>query len=99
MKRDWSQAEVKRRDRRCRVRYECDGPIELAHTIGRKYDVQGMVNPADVVPLCKRHHMMYDAREFDLLPFMDYEEQAAAVRHVGISRAFSRLTSGIGEMA
>lgn len=97
VKRDWSQAEVKRRDRRCRVRYDCYGPVELAHVSGRRYDENGVVNPDDVVPLCQKHHMAYDAREFDLLPFLDLEEQSRAVLHLGIVRAYKRTTSGIGD--
>jgi hypothetical protein len=79
---------------RCRVGPAgCDGPIETAHTIGRKYDAD-VVDPVDVVPLCRHHHTQYDARRLDLLPYLSHAEQAAAVSHVGIVRAYHRLTGG-----
>ena len=94
MRRDWKAARAKvEADNECRV---C-GPwgVEEAHTIGRKHDpANGKVRPVDVVGLCPEHHRLYDARKFNLLPYLTYEEQAAAVEHVGIVRALRRLTSG-----
>ena len=99
MKRDWSLAEGKR-NAGCRIRdVYCAGPVELAHTIGRRYDAEsGVVDPDDVVPLCRYHHGRYDMRELDLQKYTSYDEEAAATRHVGIIRAFARLTSGTGEL-
>lgn len=98
MKRDWSLAEHKRAQG-CYIRYQCHGPIELAHTIARRYDASdGVVDPDDVIPLCRYHHGLYDNRELDILPYLNLEEQAAAVSHVGIVRAFARLTAGTALM-
>lgn len=91
-RRDWTEANHKREEG-CRYLEGCDGPIELAHVIGRKHDgsLAGLfvklpvlvkvwvVAPARVVPLCRRHHTMYDAHELDLLPCLSVEEQAQAV--------------------
>lgn len=93
-RRDWKAARAKCDDEEvCRVcgRYG----VEAAHTIGRVNDpANGKVRPVDVVPLCPEHHREYDARQLNILPYLTYEEQAAAVEHVGIARALRRLTSG-----
>lgn len=68
------------------------GRVEAAHTIGRKHDDKsGKVNPLDIVPLCSPCHRDYDARRISILAVMTYDEQAAAVAHVGIVRALKRL--------
>jgi len=54
-----------------------------------------LVRARDIVPLCRDHHTAYDARQLDLLPHLSYDEQAAAVEHLGIVRALKRLTSGM----
>lgn len=90
-RRDWLIARMKvEEERDCRV---CDSRerVEAAHTIGRKHDGP-VVDPADIVPLCQRCHMAYDAHELDLLPYLSHAEQAAAVAHVGIVSATRRLT-------
>ena len=51
------------------------------------------VNPASIVPLCQGCHMLYDAHKLDILPILSNEEQANAVKTVGIARAYQRLTS------
>jgi len=79
--------------------------LEAAHVIGREYDkphplpsprelANGdlYVHPLDVVPLCHTHHEAYDARRLDLLPHLSIAEQARAVEHVGLARAYRRLT-------
>lgn len=92
MPRDWAAARAKVDDERdCRV-CESREHVEAAHTIGRVHD-SAVVNPQDIVPLCTKHHMLYDAHRLDLLPYLTHEEQAAAVSHVGIVSAMRRLTS------
>lgn len=103
IERDWRDARAKvEREGCCRV---CGAratavKIEAAHTIGREHDAKHgskpdalWVDPADVVPLCRDHHGLYDARRLDLLPHLTSAEQAAAVRHVGLVSAYQRLTS------
>lgn len=113
MKRDWSDATAKvQQEGRCRLHalHECDGPLQAAHVIGRRYDKPAVpltvraavalappliVRAVDTVPLCRRHHHAYDARQLDILPYLTLQEQAAAVEHVGIVRALARTTSGV----
>lgn len=98
----WDAAVAKRdREQVCRA---CGSQfwLQCAHVSGREYDEVidlddgtsvRFVEPADCVPLCIDCHRAYDARELDLLPHLTYEEQAAAVAHLGIVRALHR-TSG-----
>lgn len=102
MKRSWEAARAKvDREGCCRV---CSGGLpQAAHVIGRdhdRHDDDGVVrvNPADIVPLCARHHTAYDARQLDLLPHLTKDEQAQAVLHVGIIRAYHRITSSQGSL-
>lgn len=94
MKRDWRKARAKvEQEGRCRVCHTGSG-LEAAHTIGRKHDDKsGIVNPLDIVPLCREHHLQYDGRRLDLLPYLTYEEQARAVSHVGLVGAYRRLSN------
>lgn len=108
-RRDWTLARAKvENEGRCRladpanVGYErsgaCDGPLEAAHTVERRHDDgERTVQPCDVIPLCKLHHMRYDARRISILELLTHEEQAAAVDKLGIVRALRRLTSGTTE--
>ena len=92
MKRDWAAARMKvDREGRCRV-CKAPGRVEAAHTIGRTHDPKdGKVRPVDIVPLCNSCHRAYDERRLSILEYLTYEEQAAAVGHVGILRALKRL--------
>lgn len=46
-----------------------------------------------IVPLCTKHHRMYDAHELDILPTLTTEEQVQAVADAGsILVALQRLT-------
>lgn len=95
-------AAIEKRDReaRCRAcgeRYA----LQAAHTIGRSYDerveledgsVILFVDPDLIVPLCVTCHRDYDARELCLLPVLTLDEQAAAVRCIGIERSLHRLS-------
>ena len=98
MRRDWSAARAKcEREGRCRL-CRRPGAVEAAHTIGRKNDDKsGVVRPVDIIPLCRSCHQGFDARKLSVLAVMDYEEQAAAVGHVGILRALRRLDPVSGE--
>lgn len=92
MKRDWTAARLKADgEGRCRL-CRRSGRVEAAHTIGRKYDPDdGKVRAVDIIPLCNACHRGYDDRRLSILAVMSYEEQAAAVEHVGIVRAMKRL--------
>jgi len=94
VRRDWKAARAKvAQERNCRVCGSQD-TVQAAHTIGRTHDpVDGVVRAIDVVPLCVVCHQLFDARRLDLLPYLSYGEQAAAVEHVGIVSALRRLTS------
>lgn len=72
----------------------CQGPLEAAHVVERRYDDEPTVPPSDVIPLCSFHHARYDARRISVLEFLTPEEQAAAVAKLGIVRALKRTTSG-----
>lgn len=91
---------------RCRVCPEERG-LQAAHVVGREHDAklseaeraelgteaERYVMAIDVVPLCERHHRLYDDRRLDLLPYLTIPEQAAAVGHVGIVSALRRICS------
>lgn len=91
-RRDWSWARMKcDAEGRCRV-CKRSSTVEAAHTLGRKYDPQdGVVQPDDIIPLCPDCHRAYDARRLSILAYLTLEEQASAVRLVGIARAAHRL--------
>lgn len=75
---------------------EAEEAGRLEHMLGDGFQLY--VDPLDGVPLCgpaadsRSCHHRYDARTLDVLPYLTLAEQAAAVRHVGIVRALSRLT-------
>jgi len=88
-RRDWSAAHAKvEQEGRCRV---CRSLTELdpAHIVPRS--LGGGQSDLAVVPLCRTCHTAFDSHRLDLLPFLTYEEQAEAVRVVGIERARRRL--------
>lgn len=85
------------REGRCRV---CGwgGPfLQAAHTIGRaKQDVKEgskvIVKADSIVPLCQPCHKAYDAREVDLLPYLNLWEQLNSVEAAGgIENARKRI--------
>jgi hypothetical protein len=94
-RRNWEKAREKvDREGMCRV-CQKSGRLESAHVLDRRHDFDpAEVDPDDIVPLCQECHGKYDSRKLDLLPYMTYPEQAAAVRKVGILRSLNRLTSG-----
>ena len=88
-KREWSAAHAKvEQEGRCRV---CRSLTELdpAHIVPRS--LGGGQADLAVVPLCRTCHTAFDSHRLDLLPFLTYEEQAEAVRVLGIERARRRL--------
>ncbi len=106
VKRIWTDALMKvEAESACRVCSrdgdETNGPLEAAHTIGRKHDEevtgprggrQMYVNPLHIVPLCSMHHRSYDARGLDLLPYLNLDEQEATIKPAeGIENARIRL--------
>lgn len=76
---------------------ECRGKFEAAHVIGRAVDLVPSVGgpkhlygeptypvlPERIIPLCTRHHRLYDAHELDILPALTLEEQLQAVSDAG----------------
>jgi hypothetical protein len=53
----------------------------------------GYDDPDACVPLCKRHHQLFDAHRLELLPYLSLDEQLATVKYAGgIRRAYDRLT-------
>ena len=103
-RRDWSDARAKvESEEICRVcgRSIC---LEAAHIMGRVHDPQKgqsktrYVRPESIVPLCGSLapefscHVLYDAHQIDLLPYLTKEEQAQAVLDAGsIDSARRRL--------
>lgn len=104
VKRIWSEARAKAEAEGCRVHGRtgelCQGPLETAHVVGRRFDREVspgvlFVDHEDVIGLCKSAHLAYDAGQLDLLPYLTYREQAAAVKHVGLERARNRLCPSV----
>lgn len=98
VKRDWCRAVAKKaREQGCRV---CgDGyNLESAHIIGRSQDEPDekgvlIVHEDSTIPLCQKHHKEYDARRFDLLPYLTSSEQARATYEAGgIVSALRRIS-------
>ena len=88
-KREWSAAHAKvEREGRCRVCRSLDS-LDPAHVVPRS--LGGEQGDLAVIPLCRVCHTAYDSFRLDLIPFLTYEEQAEAVRVVGIERARRRL--------
>lgn len=80
------------RDRACIVCAQ--GPCDPAHVIPRS--LGGCNDPLCVVPLCRPCHRAYDEGFLDLLPYCEprfRDEMAHAVQHVGLGRAYARITN------
>jgi hypothetical protein len=94
--RDWTLARQKVEEEGCCRVCHATGRLEAAHTVGRAYDVDEkdvvVVDPDDVVPLCRVCHAAFDARRLDLLPYLTRAEQARAVLHAGIVGAMRRIS-------
>ena len=98
--RDWTPARAKVAAEGCRMRRDglCSGPVQAAHTIGRRYDPPHPTRPGarivlavHVVGLCEHHHGRYDAHALNLRPHLTEEEWQAAVALVGEGPALRRV--------
>jgi hypothetical protein len=73
----------------------CDGPVQPAHLIDRSLAPAAGDHPLAVVPLCARHHVLYDDHKLDLSPYLEphwRESVAWAVGAVGLFGALKRIT-------
>jgi hypothetical protein len=66
------------------------GHLEPAHIVSRTH---GGCNDEDcVTALTHTQHLLYDRGELDVLPHLTLDEQAHAVKHIGILGALKRTT-------
>jgi hypothetical protein len=93
-KRVWDAARAKVEDEgRCRINSDCSGPLESAHIVGREHDervyARGssnwwfVVDADSIVPLCRKHHQLFDAHQLDLLGYLTVVEEMRAVKDAG----------------
>lgn len=88
--RDWTQARIKvNSEHVCRVCSRAE-TLEAAHIVPRS--LGGKQFSDSIVPLCPSCHRAYDDLELDLIPYLTKNEQAEAVRVLGIERARRRLS-------
>ena len=88
--RDWTAARAKvEAEGVCRLCRRA-GTLEAAHVLPRSLG-GGMAEDA-IVPLCPHCHRDYDAGAADLLPVLTKDEQAEAVRVVGLTRALAIIS-------
>jgi hypothetical protein len=66
------------------------GPIDPAHITPRSHG--GCDHEDCVCPLPRRLHTAFDEGKLDLLPWLTLDEQAHAVKHLGILGALKRTT-------
>jgi len=64
--------------------------LDAAHIIPRS--LGGNEAEAATVPLCRSCHTEFDAHTLDLLPHLTRDEQAHAVRLVGMASAWRTIT-------
>lgn len=92
-RRDWTDARAKVDGEGGRCRVCGKGNSDAAHLIPRSRACAPHGDDAkNIVPLCRDHHRLFDAGEFDVLPYLSYVEQAYAVLLVGLAEAARRLT-------
>jgi 5-methylcytosine-specific restriction endonuclease McrA len=87
-RRNWTAAHQKVQDELyCRV---CDRQADdPAHIVPRS---RGGSDEADnILPLCREHHTQFDGHRIDMLEHLTREEQAEAVRLLGLEDARQRL--------
>jgi hypothetical protein len=73
----------------------CHGPVQPAHLIDRALAPAAGDHPLAVVPLCARHHELYDDHDLDLSPYLEpawRDSVAWAVEAVGLFMALRRIT-------
>jgi len=89
-RRDWRVPRAKvDREGVCRVCHR-PGRLEAAHIIPRS--LGGTEEEHATVPLCRGCHSEFDAHTLDLLPHLTRDEQAHAVRLVGMASAWRTIT-------
>ena len=87
--RSWADARAKvDEEGECRVCGSHSG-LQAAHIIPRS--LGGRQHRDSIVPLCERDHRSYDNFRLDILPYLTHDEQAEAVRVMGLERARRRL--------
>lgn len=87
--RNWQAARAKvEREGGCRI---CGEPLgtQAAHIVPRS--LGGQMSEDSIVPLCPAHHSAFDAHDLDLISHLSRDEQAEAVRVLGLERARVRL--------
>lgn len=86
MKRDWTAPLAKKfEEGKCRVCRK-PGALDAAHVIPRS--LGGDEHPDATIPLCRSCHQAYDLHTLDLLPHLTKDEQAHAVKLVGMFSAY-----------
>lgn len=69
--------------------------IELAHTVGRIYDIKRgktlYVHPLSVIPLCRRDHTRFDSHSLNLWGYLTEDERNWAVRRCGEAQAKRKI--------
>lgn len=65
-----------------------DTEVDAAHIAGRTYDERIgkatiKVSPLSVLPLCREHHQQYDTGYLSILPYLQPDEVAQAIRDAG----------------
>jgi heterodisulfide reductase subunit B len=89
-KRDWTAARAKvDREGQCRV-CGTSFQLEAAHIVPRS--LGGRMSEDAIVPLCRLCHMDYDDLRLSLTEYLTHDEQAEAVRVLGLERARRRLS-------
>ena len=93
MKRSWTAAwEKVNEEARCRKCGATGVRLDPAHIVPR--GLGGGMEAVEIVPLCRPCHDRYDGRgePLDLLPVLTRDEQVQAVKTLGLSKAYRRLT-------
>ncbi len=89
MTRNWNEARHKvDREGKCRLCKERT-VLEAAHVVPRS--LGGGMRESDVIPLCRRCHQRVDTHRCDWLHVLSFNEQAEAVRVMGLERARKRF--------
>ncbi len=67
------------------------GSVQCAHLVPKSLGPKGYSEPDLIIPLCIKHHQQLDAHKLDILPYLSRAEELAAVKWLGIARAYRRL--------
>jgi predicted restriction endonuclease len=93
-KHDWTEAHAKvLSEGQCRY---CASPrgLDPAHLVPRSRATAGVMDPRNIVPLCRTHHTLFDAGRLEILGSLSLDEQSFIVGLVGIEEARRRTTNG-----